>query len=701
MLGNGDGTFQNQLTFPPAYFGSALLAADFNGDDKMDLAMVAANCTGTPCPLGIASVYLGNGDGSFQAAINSTVGVVPTSLVAADFNGDGKLDLAVANSDYNSGTNVSVLLGNGDGTLQAQVSYTTGLGPQAVQAADFNGDGRIDLATASTYGIDILLGNGDGTFQEYVEYSYPPFSQDTGKPRAGSTTVSASTGAIAVDDFNEDGKLDLLVLMNNKAILFLGNGDGTFQESSVVSTFPQSYVPSLVVGDFDLDGHQDLMIAGGDANAYLLRGNGNGTFQPPVGYLAGSIYVVSLIAGDFNGDGFLDFATADQDGATTPVVVNAAFRSVFPSALAFGSRGIGTTSPSQTITISNRSLPFTVTGATASAGFSATNNCSVKLTPGSNCTINVSFTPTTVGSQTGTLTLTDTTATGPQMIPLSGTGVVGPFLTMIPSSINFGGVTVGSSSLPVAVQLSNVGNAAASITSITVLGTNSDDFTETNTCGTSLSVGATCNVNVTFKPESGGARSATLSVSDNVARSPQTVALTGTGMALGLTVPTGGSSSVTVQPGGTATYTLAVGGACIAGTVTLTCSGAPASSTCTVPASMTIRATSASTFTVTVGTSARMAASYSGFQPYSWLWACGIFAALLFPATGRGRSLRSRYLRMVPLIFLLWLAGCGGGSSSGAGSSGSSPTPAGTYSLIIKAVSRSLAESQTLTLIVQ
>ena len=158
LLGNGDGTFQAALSYGVGRAPVSVTSADFNGDGKLDL--VAANGSfDTFAPEGSVSVLLGNGDGTFQAAVNYDVGFLPLSVMSGDFNGDGKLDLAVANQKSNS---VSVLLGNGDGTFRVAVSYSAGTGPASVTSGDFNGDGKLDLVTANTYGnnVSILLDTG-------------------------------------------------------------------------------------------------------------------------------------------------------------------------------------------------------------------------------------------------------------------------------------------------------------------------------------------------------------------------------------------------------------------------------------------------------------------------------------------------------------------------------------------------------------
>ena len=147
LLGNGDGTFQNQKTYAVGTEPSALVAGHFNRDGRTDLAV--ANYLSND-----VSVLLGNGDGTFQNQVRYAAGFGPSAIVAGDFNGDGRTDLAVANYLSND---VSVLLGNGDGTFQNQVRYAAGFGPSAIVAGDFTGDGRPGLLTVNSGSNDLTL----------------------------------------------------------------------------------------------------------------------------------------------------------------------------------------------------------------------------------------------------------------------------------------------------------------------------------------------------------------------------------------------------------------------------------------------------------------------------------------------------------------------------------------------------------------
>jgi Big-like domain-containing protein/VCBS repeat protein len=297
---------------------SQSVSADLNGDGIPDLAVVNP-CDSSYCGSGYASVaiLIGNGDGSFQAPVVYATGTFePMSLAVGDFNGDGAPDLAVAQcgSSVNCGTGqVSVLLGNGDGTFQSPVPYSTGNGSSYfVATADFNGDGILDLAVANQTGgnseIAILLGNGDGTFQAPVGYS----------------TGAASAAYISVGDFNLDGAADLAVAntgTQDSVSILLGNGDGSFQ-TAVVYSSGGAFAKAVAVGDFNGDGAPDLAVVNGCATYYnldcsqsgsvgVLLGNGDGTFQAPVAYGSGGNEPNSLAIADFDGDGNLDLAVAN------------------------------------------------------------------------------------------------------------------------------------------------------------------------------------------------------------------------------------------------------------------------------------------------------------------------------------------------------------------------------------------------------
>ena len=270
-----------------------------------------------------AAVLLGNGDGTFQTAVGYPVGGNGTSLITGDMNNDGNLDLLLVSTSDNT---VSVLLGNGDGTFQEQKTTTTGYGPVAVTVGDLNGDGELDVIVAgnpvsdicmSGGAVEVLLGNGDGTLQAPQDYCL-----DT--PIGG-----ASPLAVAIGDFNGDGKLD--VVTANEGVegvynisIFLGNGDGTLQANQFVWEYSISQPSSgIVTGDFNRDGKLDMAVSNVSnpdtapeaSSISILLGMGDGTFQAPVTYgLPNNTNPASILVADFDGDGKADLAIPSGNG---------------------------------------------------------------------------------------------------------------------------------------------------------------------------------------------------------------------------------------------------------------------------------------------------------------------------------------------------------------------------------------------------
>jgi hypothetical protein len=788
FLGNGDGTFQTAQNI--SLSGSSIhpfgvVVGDFNNDGKADIAV------GYQSNLGV-SVLLGNGDGTFQAAQTVVAGSNTYYLTTGDFNGDGNLDIAVTND----GGAVSVLLGKGDGTFNTAVTYSIPGGSWFIHTADLRGDGNLDLVACSYNGVDIsvLLGNGDGTFQTAVEYT------------TGQTLVD-----VAIGDFNGDGKLDMIAssASDDNVYLLLGNGDGTFQTAQAIAVgFSSS---EIVTADLNADGKLDLAMQTG-GNVATVLGNGDGTFQAAQTFAVSSFPYFMLVGNYVTGGGL---GIVESDVSSNAIDVFLQSVTLSPATFAFGNQALSLASTAQTFTLTNNTTAtvnisgISFTGANPS-DFGDTTNCGATLTSGASCTISVTFTPAALGAATGTLTVADDAPGGSQTATLTGTGIDAPVVTLSSPSLAFSSSGIGVASATQSVTVSNIGSATLNIASIAVTGANSADFGEITTCGATLAISATCAVNVTFTPSASGARVAAVTLTDDAANSPQSIALTGSavlaatanlsaptitfnGQVVGstsagqsVTLTNSGGAALTVSSiavsganagdfvvtntcgasvaggancaigatfkptaGGTRTATITItdsavsgtqtitlqgtgedfsmaftGGSTVAsglsenltltvtpqggftGTVTLTCSGAPELSTCTVnPTSVTLNGTTAATSTFTLSTGGTAASIPQNVAPTNFpstaiRWGT-LFAALLMLAMAvlgwqapKGRTLRPAALSFGLLLLLVsvGMSACVGITKHET----IATTPPGTYTLKATGVSGSLTNTTTI-----
>jgi len=273
-----------------------IFKADFNKDGKMDLA--TTNWNGNTI-----SILLGNGTGGFTAGATIGTGVEPFAAVSADFNADGNPDIAV--SHYTDNT-VSIFLGNGTGGFGVPLTFPGGSAAYGMTSADFNGDGKLDIALANrgSSSLSVFLGNGNGTF-------------------GGNTPVAmgfSNIYSIASSDINGDGKIDLVTAnYSNNISVILGNGDGTFQTPSNIAVGGSNTYASLE--DVNSDTYKDIIVSNTNGNIYVLISNGNGTFQPNTSFNIGGGPNYFNVTADFNLDGNLDIAVSNYSNSNVSVIL--------------------------------------------------------------------------------------------------------------------------------------------------------------------------------------------------------------------------------------------------------------------------------------------------------------------------------------------------------------------------------------------
>jgi FG-GAP-like repeat/FG-GAP repeat len=319
MLGDGTGNFgpPANVTVPSSSSTVGPVIGDFNGDNKLDVAVVDATHNG-PGGLPRFHVTFGDGLGGFGSTVSTSFDAPePSSVEGGDLNGDGKVDLVTVNRGGGNNLEGTITIGLSDGaghfTIQPNVSVRTPPNPIGVAFADFNKDGKMDLVVPGGFGFSILLGNGAGGFA----------------PRVHSTTANASS--IRAADFNGDGNVDLAMVseeLNGKISVVLGDGAGGFAAALqfTLGTFPSD----LAVADFNNDGKTDLAVSISQqdpspnpvrSSIVVLLGDGAGGFGPPF-TMPAERGAARIITADLNGDARPDVITANQFVNNLTVALN-------------------------------------------------------------------------------------------------------------------------------------------------------------------------------------------------------------------------------------------------------------------------------------------------------------------------------------------------------------------------------------------
>jgi hypothetical protein len=506
--------------------------------------------------------------------------------------------------------------------------------------------------------------------------------------RSGVLTVYGNVaGGQAMASLSGVGAPAAAIVLNPISVTYSGTSVGAVsaaQNITISNTggFTASLQTPVVTGDFVLTANTCGATLGANSGCTVSV-----AFKPTAS---------GTQTGSFN----ITDSVGTQTASLTGMGVLPATDALGPLSLNFAAQQLNTASAAQQVTLTNSGdAALTLIAAQISSGdFTIVNGCGNSLNGHSACSLLVAFVPKSVGAGVGVLTLSDTYRS--QTVTLSGTGVAPPGVTLSPVSMAaFASTGVGQTTTAQTVTLTNNGGMPLLIQSMAVTG----DFAivaGSSTCGVSLAAGAACGAQIVFAPMAGGARAGSLTMLDNAGSSPQSLQLTGMGIDFALTA--NGNTTQTIAAGGQAVYPLLLTSvAGVPGTVAFTCGPVAAHSTCTVtPSSPVLGATS--TITVTVATSVAGAAlHWPGERQMVWL--AGLLPMGLL---GLGRSRLRRLGGVAILCCVMVLAGCGAsrlipGTSSGGGGTTGSPTPSGTYNLVVSGTSAGLTRSVGLTLIVQ
>jgi FG-GAP-like repeat len=727
LLGDVTGKYSVGQVYSIPAATLTLQTADLNHDGKLDLIFN----TGDGSTIGNLETMLGNGDGTFGAPMGSSL--IAPKFQLADFNGDGFLDVAaLANGE------LAVLIGAGDGTFASAVSNFGGANANTFAVGDFNGDGKPDAVVCGSAGIGVLLNKGDGTFEPSIFPDPPP---PPTPPVHGQPTITTNCEILASGDFNNDGATDVVVGQFEAISTLLSNGDGTFTTVSAGS----ETTPAAAIADVNGDGNLDLISSDGLS---VTLGNGDGSFSGTATYAVPWINPKiwqsvesqnedtsgpAVFAVDaFSGSGLPGIAMIVQSipggeislpNPFTPPAPDFQIVTTIPGLLQPGGQIAVTVSAKAIgaftgdVELSCGNLPAGVTCGFASGTITGGSG-QTTLTVSAASSATLGRYPFTVSGTSGADSHTRQSAVTIATTPGATNA------NLLPTSLSYSTALGNSIMATQTTTLTNAGSVPLQVSGVTVTGTNAKDFSvPSNTCAQPIPAYATCVISVTFAPTASGARSATLVVNDNATGGVQVASLSGTAQDFTIAAGTGGASA-TIAAGKTATYSISVGGAGFAGSVALSCSGAPTAATCAVsPASVTLNGSAAATATVTVTTTARsLVVPTVANRDDQWM--PGMYGAprVVFALAGFAfcfgvvviyglRTRRKMSYFPIAAACLLVLAGiaiggCGGGGTASNPSGGSATgTPAGNYTITVTATAGSGANAvrhtTTLTLVVQ
>jgi hypothetical protein len=752
LLGNGDGTFQS----PKVLFGSVGLPpftmVDLNHDGRLDL-LIPDNASPSPQ----VTTYFGQPDGSFalQQSYNSFAGVssfLSTSSSVGDFNQDGNVDVIVPL--YTSTPSGSYFhwaqfySGNQDGSLTPTADIFSLGGVQPIwQIADMDGSGipsLVEFNNIST-SFDVMKGGPAPPIQLFLESE--AIIGDTlqgvvilNQPASTQTTINLQTSDPAVT-----GQNSIIIAAGSTSQNFTLNLQDGFDPLHVVGITASLGAYSTTAYAFDEAVVSPLTV---EAPSLIFRFQPINTASSPltitvINNMTRAVTLADIVFDPSAAGGYPDPDFSETDNCHTAIAAGGSctfnvtftptvgnkqeyteldftdpisghvYREVFrgtgeqatallaPSSLNFGSQILGSVSSAQTAFLQNvGSGLLHIISSNIAGPFQLQHGCAV-VQAGTPCQLGIAFAPTSVGPQTGSLTVTADGSSPTQTITLTGTGIPAPTLAISTMSLSFAPQLAGTRSSGQIVTISNPGTQSASIFNITITGSNAFSVGNTNCPGT-LASAASCQINVLFTPTDGSASQGTLTISDNAAGNPQQIVLVGQGVALAINST---PSSRTIKSGSTATFQLSVSeSATYQESLTFSCAGLPVYASCTSsPATVNLTTTTPATALLTISTSSNIAHKEpAGSWPITATIVAAIGMPLLLPRK-RYFGIARQQILIFGLLATLTLVSCSSGSAPAIGSNGGGTpfTPAGTYTVTLVGTGNGANIQQRVTLIVQ